>query len=408
MIATYVDDSYQTVQSLRVYPGHPGYGQASGPDDARPVYHADYVGTESGGVWTYAFSAPPGTDGIVARDLLRTVDGRPWRRVSAGARQPARVAITSLPTRLSGGGQYPLVFRDFPGGKAAYPDFPGADGVLTTYSHILQPTLDGAPFHGGPTLKPGLSGDTIPFRSPHSFHQLHRDPNAYGFTVDAVWEPNEVGRPPSGFNHGVYMPVFHPHRRDVDSGDSGNLSFASSHVSMRLDYDLAQTEFYMRGDDVLWVFIDGRLALDYRQPEGDNDRYTLADIKAFVETRDGLDMGFLASPAGTCRLDVFSVDLRTHTASLVLMSNSPLKPVYAYQVVAEGELDAPLSYSLVSAPAGMEIDAQTGRIVWDYHALNADSDPGNDISSGSFPVTVQVSDPVGRTDTQSFSINVTL
>ena len=52
--------------------------------------------------------------------------------------------------------------------------------------------------------------------------------------------------------------------------------------------------------------------------------------------------------------------------------------------------------------------AQTGRIVWDYPALNTDSDPGNDISSGSFPVTVQVSDPVGRTDTQSFSINVTL
>ncbi len=52
--------------------------------------------------------------------------------------------------------------------------------------------------------------------------------------------------------------------------------------------------------------------------------------------------------------------------------------------------------------------AKSGRIVWDFHALNTDSDPANDITSGSFPVTVQVSDPVGRTDTQSFSIHVTL
>ncbi len=200
----------------------------------------------------------------------------------------------------------------------------------------------------------------------------------------------------------------HPHRLDVDASDSGNLSYATAHVSLRLDYDLAETEFFMEADDALWVFIDGRLALDHRQPSGFNDRYTLASIKQFVEARDGSDTGFLASPSGSCRLDVFSIDQKPHNASLILMSNSPLKPVYAYQVVAESELDADLSYSLVSPPAGMEIDSRTGRIVWDFYALNTDSDPANDISSGSFPVTVQVSDPVGRTDTQSFSIHVTL
>jgi hypothetical protein len=70
---------------------------------------------------------------------------------------------------------------------------------------------------------------------------------------------------------------------------------------------------------------------------------------------------------------------------------------YTYATIAEdsdtGDL---LIYSLVEAPDGMTIDAQTGRITWtptDAHA------------GQTFQVVVQVSDGQGST-TQTFSITV--
>lgn len=54
----------------------------------------------------------------------------------------------------------------------------------------------------------------------------------------------------------------------------------------------------------------------------------------------------------------------------------------------------------------MAIDSRTGRILWDYMALNRDSDPANNIASGKYTVTISVSDPRGYTATQSFDINL--
>jgi hypothetical protein len=66
---------------------------------------------------------------------------------------------------------------------------------------------------------------------------------------------------------------------------------------------------------------------------------------------------------------------------------------YAYQVMSTGNPQA--AYSLVSPPAGMMINANTGLINWTPTAL------------GSYSVTVQAASPVGQV-TQSFSINVIL
>lgn len=403
MIATYTDATYQTVQSLRVYPGHPNYGDPTGATEEPPVYYADYTGAESGGAWIYAFDAPPGGAGIVARDLLRTIDSRPWRRTYSGARQPARLAITSLPLTQAGGGQFPLVLRDFPSGKAAFPDFPAGFGVSDT--EILEPVLDGSPHRGRPVLKANPKPNSS-IRSRHTFSQWYRHTDAFGFTTSQLIGPNDSC--PPGFTYGVYRREFRPQLPDVGMLSGEAKSLFTAEFSMRLDYDLSHTELFVQADDVAWVFIDGHLAIDSTDPFVYGDRWPLSVLKTYVESRDGPGTDFLASPTGTCRVDIFYADTRPYDTRFVAMSNSPLKPVYIYQVVAETELDAALTYSLVTAPAGMEIDPQTGRIVWDFHALNADSDPNNNISSDGVTVTVQVSDPIGRSDTQSFTLNVSL
>ena len=403
MIATYADTTYQILQSLRIYPSHPNYGSPTGAYEEPPIYYADYTGTENGGLWTYAYNAPTGTGGFIARDLLGTADGRPWRRTDTGARQPARIAITSLPVTQTGPNHFPLVLRDFPYGNAAFPDFPASSGVSD--NAILEPILDGPPYRGRPMLKLNPKADRS-ILNRHTFSQWYRHNDAFGYTTSQLLESTDTC--PPGFIYGVYQRAFRPQIPDVNPAESFARSLFTAELSMRLDYNLAQTELYIQADDVAWVFIDGRLAIDSIDPFTYGNRWLLSDLKQYVEARDGSGTGFLAASTGTCKVDIFYADTRPYDTRFVAMANSPMKPVYVYQVVAETELDAALSYSLLTAPPGMEIDSATGRIVWDFHALNTDSNPSNDIASGVFPVTVQVTDPLGRTDTQSFDLVITL
>ncbi|MBI5657568.1 MAG: putative Ig domain-containing protein, partial [Geobacter sp.] len=70
---------------------------------------------------------------------------------------------------------------------------------------------------------------------------------------------------------------------------------------------------------------------------------------------------------------------------------------YNYDVDATDPNGDALTYSLLSAPAGMVIDPNTGVITWTPPVGQPQT--GND-------VTVQASDPAGHTDTQSFSIYI--
>ena len=80
------------------------------------------------------------------------------------------------------------------------------------------------------------------------------------------------------------------------------------------------------------------------------------------------------------------------TSSAVL--NATVDAVYSYDVEAsDADLD-PLDFSLLTAPAGMVIDALSGLITW------------TPTTQGDFPVDVQVEDPHGASDTQSFTISV--
>ena len=67
---------------------------------------------------------------------------------------------------------------------------------------------------------------------------------------------------------------------------------------------------------------------------------------------------------------------------------------YTYQVTAEDPDKDPITYSLLKAPAGMTIDPASGLVRWAFTEKDA----------GIYPIEIQVSDPDGAGDIQSFQL----
>lgn len=72
--------------------------------------------------------------------------------------------------------------------------------------------------------------------------------------------------------------------------------------------------------------------------------------------------------------------------------------VYTYQVVAEDPDGDPVEFSLVSAPAGMTIDAKTGVVAWQI----------DEKSRGVHIVEISAQDQGGLKGTQKYSLTITL
>jgi PKD repeat protein len=125
---------------------------------------------------------------------------------------------------------------------------------------------------------------------------------------------------------------------------------------------------------------------------------TGADGKATIYVT-GIKNGITAIRISSPGLGVASVAVTVIGVSPMITSTPPLEvnegSTYTYNVTAIDPNGDPLTYALLKSPPGMTIDPSTGVITWTPPAGQPQG--GND-------VTVQVSDPQGHTDTQSFSI----
>jgi fibro-slime domain-containing protein len=401
MIVQYSDDTYGAISNVRVWPSNDDYGVPRGPDDDA-THYADYTGTLVGGAYDYAFSATPATGDYIARDLLRSLDAVPLTRTAVSNvthRNPARLAITSIPLNSVGPTAYPVILRDFPYDSPFFPEFGGNNAQIGT--NVMEPILNGDPLTGFPQINLAFK-ERLP-DSGQRFANWYSLQDAFGFNLPVI-----SGSEGAGISK---IDDFFPHINDVGTVDnlSENRHGFTVELHLWLDYDLASTTLHVANDDDCWVFIDGRLAVDKggRQPTR-TDTYTLANLKAFVKERDGETTPFLEAATGSCRVDVFYAERATGNSSLAIHSNSPLHPVYVYQVICDADLPTALTYSLTQAPTGMTIDAKTGRILWDYLAINRDANPSNDLAAGPYSVMVSVTDARGLQSTQGFTLTLTL
>ena len=100
--------------------------------------------------------------------------------------------------------------------------------------------------------------------------------------------------------------------------------------------------------------------------------------------------------ADTCEVAVFHADRSNGQADLSIVTTTETYPVFAYQVTASSSSDRIARFRLLEAPAGMKIDAVSGKITW----------PLMGVPEGIYPVTLTVEDRFGGADTQSFDITV--
>ncbi len=386
------------------------------------------------------------------RDLLRSIDTMLWPEGEArprGATQPlplkravvstpggpverripAKLAITSRPVTVIGRDRFPVVIREashqlphaFQDFQENYIPSPGPRIVeqAAASEYVTNPVMrtldaDGLPQgFANPELYPSagpLYWNRLMFRSPLTFARWYRENSAQGYVMQGISGPFIPPDQEIVFSSGLYSGAegFYPHRDDVN--ERGKFT---TELHCRLNYT-PDTKLYLGSNDDCWVFVDSGLPDQPAKLVNDLDLGGIPPIDSNTSTyqREVPFPGVLAQlglsgQTGTCRLDIFHADRFSNISDssyprsqLRLLSTTGLLPVYCYQVVAESSTSQLLTYSLIlPTPGGMTISPTSGKILWDLYATPA-------VPPGTYPVTVQVTDPLGNSDTQTFNLSV--
>ncbi|NDC74494.1 hypothetical protein EBZ70_04185, partial [bacterium] len=365
------------------------------------------------------------------RAIVSTPAGLAARRI------PAPLAITSLPITEIGRDRFPVIiresshelpkyFQDFEENNVPSPGPRMVEQAAASESVInpVMRTLDAGGLPQGvpnPELYPSAGPsywNNLMFRSPLTFARWYRDNSAQGFLIKGINQTyGPIGFSPPGYStkyhFGLYSGAngFYPHRDDVNE-----MGKFTTELHCRLNYT-PDTKLYLGSNDDCWVYVNGKLVddLDFGGIPGlELSTYQGEIVFSSIRTALSASDNSLSGETGSCRLDIFHADRfsqisdesRPRSQLRFISTDGPppttnsLLPIYCYQVVAESATAQPIAYSFaMPAPVGMSIDPRTGKILWDLYGVPA-------VSPGVYPVSVQVADPLGNTDTQSFNITV--
>ncbi|MEM7311895.1 MAG: putative Ig domain-containing protein, partial [Planctomycetota bacterium] len=162
-----------------------------------------------------------------------------------------------------------------------------------------------------------------------------------------------------------------------------------------INYQFSPVAEDANNDTLFWQLVEGPRGMTIDSATGQvNWSPTIEDLGTVRVTIEVFDTHLVGTGL------TYDLNVRAVNTPPIILSSPPtsaaIGATYLYQVAAQDPDQDPLSFSLDTAPSGMTIDAETGRITWSPTA-------GQD---GPQDVAVTVTDSAGASITQSYTIQV--
>jgi fibro-slime domain-containing protein/RHS repeat-associated protein len=251
-----------------------------------------------------------------------------------------------------------------------------------------------------PTYSGELYGGTQIIHGPQSFYAWYHDVPGTNLTTffPLVLTPDPTVSGQFDFNSSAFFPI------DGKLYGNDNKAYPDHNYNFMAEFHGSFTyrggeQITLSSDDDSWIFINNTLALDngglHSQQGG------TANIDQLNQPNSQTGWKGLGLVVGqTYPIDIFYAERQTNAAALQVQTNVQLTPEapYTYQVQAVDSDGGAISYALLKGPLGMSINPQTGLVYWQ---------PSRD-QVGTYSVTVEALDANGATDTQTYTLTVSI
>jgi fibro-slime domain-containing protein len=217
-------------------------------------------------------------------------------------------------------GKLPVVYRDF---SQAHPDFEMAFRGDVVRRQLIEPTLgaDGKPVFKSsvgcpakkdtPTSCENWSVQQPVITSADSYNQWYRDTPGVNIAFEKTLELVDSGGGLYKYNSTEFFPIGSDQGFGITPPGAGHNFLFTTEVHVTFEYVKGQT-FTFQGDDDMWIFVNGKLALDLGSMHSSERGVIDFDAQA-------ADLGILVGRAYP--MDIFHAERHTSASNFGVETN---------------------------------------------------------------------------------------